>query len=262
MPAFAFDLVRVYRVEIATFVVAYAFAEIVWLRVRRNRSHDPRELFANLFIYVVDTAIRLGTWPVRLALFTLVYSFTPLRMPTTLVSAVVCYLGVDLTLYFWHRVLHETELGWALHSVHHTGREFTLSLGARINWLQRALDDVVYLPLVALGFEPLLVLAMIAFNRLSQYWVHTEMIGKLPPLDAWLNTPSNHRVHHEAISGGRRANYGSNLMLWDRCCGTYRSEQSDLVYGTDAGDLGANPLRIQFAGLTDYVRRRIARVAR
>jgi alkylglycerol monooxygenase len=259
MPGFRFDLMQAYRVEIATLVLLYAFAELVWLQVRHRRSHDPRELATNVFIYAVDTLIRLGTWPMRLGLFLLVYGASPLRMPTTAAGAVLCYIGVDLTLYLWHRVLHETELGWALHSVHHTGRAFNVSLGVRINWLQRAMDDVVYLPLAALGFEPLLVLAMIAFNRLAQYWVHTEMIGKLPWLDAWLNTPSNHRVHHAAVSGGRRANYGSNFMLWDRAFGTYRAETSPVPYGTDAGELGANPFVIQFAGLADYVRRRRAR---
>jgi sterol desaturase/sphingolipid hydroxylase (fatty acid hydroxylase superfamily) len=162
-------------------------------------------------------------------------------------------------LYFWHRALHETELGWAFHSVHHSGRAFNVSLGVRISWLQRSMDDIVYLPLTLLGFEPLLVLAMVALNRLSQYWVHTEMIGKLSWLDPWLNTPSNHRVHHALQRGGVRANYGSNLMLWDRCFGTYNSERAQTAYGTDAHEPKLNPLHIQFVGLFDYVRRRSQR---
>lgn len=258
MPVAQLDLVRVCRVEIAAFVVLYALAEMVWLRLRRGRDHAAPELLANAFIYAVDTGIRLVTWPARLAAFVLVSSLTPLHIPTTALGAAACYLGVDLILYGWHRVLHETELGWALHSVHHTSRELNVSVGVRINWLQRAIDDVVYWPLAALGFEPLLVLAMVAVNRFSQYWVHTEMIGKLPLLDPWLNTPSNHRVHHALVSGGRRANYGSNFMLWDQLFGTYRSEAGVPVYGTDAGDLGANPLTIQLAGVTDYVRKRLA----
>jgi sterol desaturase/sphingolipid hydroxylase (fatty acid hydroxylase superfamily) len=259
MRAPAFDLVASHRIAIAGFVVAYASAEVLWLRVRRGHTHAWPELSANLFIYVVDTSIRLATWPARLGLFALVYAWSPLRLPTTALSAAVCYFGVDLSLYFYHRVLHETELGWALHSVHHTGRDFNLSLGVRINWLQRAIDDVVYLPLAVLGFEPLLVLAMVAFNRLSQYWVHTEMIGRLPLLDAVLNTPSNHRVHHEVAAGGVRFNYGSNFVIWDHCFGTYHRERDPIVFGTDAGNLGANPFVIQLAGLTDYVRRRFAR---
>lgn len=257
MTAEQLDVVRVYRVEIALFVVLYAFAELIWLRLR-SREHALPEVLANVAIYVVDTGIRLATWPARLGSFVLVSSLSPLRIETSIASAALCYVGVDLILYAWHRVLHETELGWALHSVHHTSRELNVSVGVRINWLQRAIDDVVYLPLVALGFEPLLVLAMVAFNRFSQYWVHTEMIGQLPLLDAWLNTPSNHRVHHASITGGPRANYGSTFMIWDRLFGSYRREAGATEYGTDAGALGANPFTIQLAGLRDYVRKRFA----
>src|SRR5688572_27736710 len=113
MPAYAYDLMRVYRVQIASGVALYALAELVWLRLRHGRAHEPRELLANVFIYAIDTALRLGTWPVRFALFTLIYAASELRIQTTLASACLCYLGVDLILYFWHRVLHETELGWA-----------------------------------------------------------------------------------------------------------------------------------------------------
>lgn len=255
----AFDLARVYRTEIATFVVGYAFAEIVWLRVRHGRQHPMPELLSNLFIYVVDTCLRLLTWPARLAFFVLVHEASPLRIPTTVPAAVACYLAVDFILYWYHRVLHQTELGWALHSVHHTGRDYNVSLGVRLSWPLRAFDDVVYLPLPALGFDPLLVLAMAVFNRFSQYWLHTEMIGRLPLLDPWLNTPSNHRMHHAATTGMARANYGSNFVFWDRWFGTYCPEQGPSRYGTDDAALGSNPFTVQFAGVCAYVRRRLAR---
>lgn len=255
MRASDFDLVRHYRVEIASFVVTYAALELLWLHYRRRTQPDPREVSANLFIYVIDTLIRLGTWSVRVALFTWVYSITPLRIPTTVLSAVICYVGVDFILYWFHRLLHENELGWALHSVHHTSRAYNVSLGVRISWPLRAFDDVVYLPLPALGFEPLLVLAMIVLNRFSQYWIHTEMIGRLPLLDGWLNTPSNHRVHHAASPGGERANYGSNFIVWDRLFGTYRVENGANVYGSDEPDVGSNPFVIQFSALLTYARR-------
>lgn len=258
MQPFVFDLAQRYRVEVASAVVLYAFVEVLWMHLRKGRGLDAREVAANLFIYVVDTLIRLSTWAVRLALFVWVYTLTPLRIPTSIGTALLCYVGVDFILYWFHRALHESELGWALHSVHHTSRAYNLSIGVRISWLLRAFDDVVYLPLAALGFEPLLVLSMIVWNRFSQYWVHTEMIGKLPWLDGWLNTPSNHRVHHEATAGAPRVNYGSNFILWDRLFGTYRAETDKIRYGTGERAPGVNPLSIQLAGLVAYARRRRA----
>ena len=257
-----YDLTHVYRTEIASFVVGYALAELLWLRFARGREPRRGQLFANVFIYVVDTTLRLATLPARLALFVLVYDLSPLRVTSTLGATLACYVGVDFILYWYHRALHHNELGWALHSVHHTGRDYSLSLGVRLSWLLRAFDDAVYLPLVALGFEPLLVLAMAELNRFSQFWLHTEMIGKLPWLDPWLNTPANHRVHHAATSGTVRANYGSNFVLWDQLFGTYQREQGPVQYGTDAPDPGNNPFAIQLAGLVEYLRRRAGRWSR
>ena len=34
------------------------------------------------------------------------------------------------------------------------------------------------------------------FQTLYQYWIHTELIGKLGPIEWIMNTPSHHRVHH------------------------------------------------------------------
>ena len=34
------------------------------------------------------------------------------------------------------------------------------------------------------------------FNLLYQFWIHTEVINRLGPLEWVLNTPSHHRIHH------------------------------------------------------------------
>jgi hypothetical protein len=62
--------------------------------------------------------------------------------------------------------------------------------------LQRVLDDFFYVPLVLLGAPPLAVFIAVELNHASQLWCHTEVIGRIPFLDRFLNTPSNHRVHH------------------------------------------------------------------
>lgn len=53
-----------------------------------------------------------------------------------------------------------------------------------------------HLPLVLLGFHPALVILGELSLQAYQLWIHTEVIGRLGPLDRVLNTPSNHRVHH------------------------------------------------------------------
>jgi hypothetical protein len=68
---------------------------------------------------------------------------------------------------------------------------------------------VFYLPMVILGVHPGVVMFMLAINLSYQYFVHTNMIGKLP---AWFeyvfNTPSHHRVHHGKNPQYIDRNYG------------------------------------------------------
>ena len=54
-----------------------------------------------------------------------------------------------------------------------------------------------YLPL-ALAIPPAQALVHIQFNTLFQFWIHTECVDSLGPLEHVLNTPQHHRVHHGA----------------------------------------------------------------
>jgi hypothetical protein len=54
-----------------------------------------------------------------------------------------------------------------------------------------------WLPLPVLGVAPWAIYLAYGINLVYQFFVHTEMIGKLPrPVELAFNTPSHHRVHH------------------------------------------------------------------
>lgn len=259
MPTPELTVVSEYRVWIASGVVGFALCEVVWRRFALLRWPNAPAVASNLSIGLVSALIRRIGFPARVAVFALAYQLTPLRIPHGALAAFGCYLGVDLLIYWLHRMLHETRWGWSLHSVHHSSDDFELSLGVRTNWVQHLIDDLFYLPLPLLGFDPLLVASLLELNRLAQYWPHTEMIGRLPWLDPWLNTPSNHRVHHMLAVGGVRRNYGSNFMIWDRLFGTYEAETGPVRYGAHGHDpRERNPVRVQLAGLGILQRRRDA----
>jgi hypothetical protein len=69
-------------------------------------------------------------------------------------------------------------------------------------------------------------------DLLYQYWVHTELIGRLGMLDRILVTPSNHRVHHGQNDYCIDKNYGGILVLWDRLFGTFADERDDEKFAT------------------------------
>ena len=87
--------------------------------------------------------------------------------------------------------------------------------------------------MAVLGVPPLVFGAVALIDLLYQYWVHTELVGKLGWLDRVFVTPSNHRVHHGQNDWCIDRNYGGILILWDRLFGTFAEERDDerVVYG-------------------------------
>ena len=90
---------------------------------------------------------------------------------------------------------------------------------------------VFYLPLALLGFPPSWFAAIMSFNLLYQFWIHTRTIKTLGPLEWVLNTPSHHRVHHARNPKYLDRNYAGTLIIWDRMFGTFQAEEEEPVYG-------------------------------
>jgi sterol desaturase/sphingolipid hydroxylase (fatty acid hydroxylase superfamily) len=229
--------------------------ESLVLLYRHRLSMEWGEQAANLFILIVGGALRLSVRGVFLVVFVAVSALAPVHWETSPWSAVLCFLGVDLIFYGWHRFLHHHPLGFALHSVHHTGHTFSLSLAGRLPWPLRLVDDFVCLPLVLVGFSPLLVFLCMGVSFAAQYLVHTNLVGKLGPLDWLFNTPSNHRVHHHAHGEGQQRNFGAALMVWDRLFGTYQAEEGPVPFGLVDVPASHNPFEIQLAGFRRYFAR-------
>lgn len=161
-----------------------------------------------------------------------VFSLSPWSVPVSVGSVLLAVLLIDFISYWHHRISHEVNVLWAAyHSVHHSADHFDQSISFRLSFVGFFIAPVFYLPLMALGFHPLLVFACLGLARAWQQWIHTEQVGKLPWLDGWLNTPSNHRVHHGRNPEYLDKNYGGVLILWDRLFGTYAPEVAPVDYG-------------------------------
>ncbi len=83
---------------------------------------------------------------------------------------------------------------------------------------------------------------MSAINLLYQFWVHTEAIGRLGPLEWIFNTPSHHRVHHARNLQYLDKNYAGMFIIWDRLFGTFELEVDQPVYGITRPLRSWNPL--------------------
>lgn len=144
----------------------------------------------------------------------------------------IAFLGVDLAYYLWHRFTHEVNIGWATHVVHHQSEDYNLAVALRQSITSPLTSWLFHLPLALIGVPPIVMLTHSALNTLYQFWIHTELINKLGPLEWIINTPSHHRVHHAINPRYLDKNYAGVLIIWDRMFGTFEPEVEPCVYGT------------------------------
>ena len=164
-------------------------------------------------------------------------------------------LAVDFDYYWWHRKSHEVNLLWAAHIVHHQSEDYNLAVALRQAWFTGATSIVFYLPLALLGLPPVVYGVSSAVNTLYQFWIHTELIDRVGPLEAVLNTPSHHRVHHAVNARYLDRNYAGILILWDRLFGSFAREEERPVYGTTTPLGSFNPLWANFEHLRAIARK-------
>lgn len=155
----------------------------------------------------------------------------------------LCFLGVDLCYYWAHRMSHEVNLFWLGHVVHHQSEDYNLSVALRQSVFQKMFTFYFYLPLAILGFKTEWFLLISAFNLLYQFWIHTEVIDKMPRWFSFVfNTPSHHRVHHGINPKYIDRNHAGSLIIWDRIFGTFQEEEERPIYGITTPVNSWNPV--------------------
>nr|XP_057910009.1 alkylglycerol monooxygenase [Doryrhamphus excisus] len=140
------------------------------------------------------------------------------------------FLAVDFCYYWFHRSAHEVSILWAAHQVHHSSEYFNFSTALRQPLTQQLTSWIFYLPM-ALAVPPSVFAVHIQLNLLFQFWLHTEVVRDLGPLEWLFNTPKHHRVHHGRNKYCIDKNYGGILIIWDRLFGTFAAEEAKVRYG-------------------------------
>ncbi len=138
---------------------------------------------------------------------------------------------VDLFYYFYHRFSHRVNFAWSTHVVHHQSEDYNLAVALRQSWFTKSYSWTFYIPLALLGLPTVVWAGSYAANLLYQYWIHTQTIRRLGPVEWVMNTPSHHRVHHGTNPQYIDKNYGGILIVWDRLFGTFEPEEDEVLYG-------------------------------
>lgn len=235
----------------AGLIVAASIAlEAGWYLIARRRSYPWREMWASIGVYLLRIPVKLLRPLILLPLAFLVWSHRLATVPLgTVWGWAAVFVGVELAYYWMHRISHEVRWLWASHVVHHTPEHIHLASAFRLGATELISGSwLFYLPLYWLGLNPLAVAGMQAINLSYQFWLHTEVVGRLGPLEWIFNTPAHHRVHHASNGEYLDRNYGGILIVWDRIFGTFAQERPDtpLIYGLVHPIGSLNPLRIAF----------------
>jgi sterol desaturase/sphingolipid hydroxylase (fatty acid hydroxylase superfamily) len=217
------------------FFVLFIVIEVasLWFAPDENeRGYDPADTATSLAMGLGNVVVGIGYRAAALVALAAAYEITPLRVDPHLWPAWVALLFADDLAYYWfHRAHHEVRVLWASHVVHHSSQYFNFSTALRQTWTPFS-SIPFFVPLALLGFPPWMLVLQQSINLLYQFFLHTERIDRLPRLvEAVLNTPSHHRVHHGMNGRYIDRNYGGMLIIWDRLFRTFEPEGERVIYG-------------------------------
>ncbi|GEJ57373.1 sterol desaturase family protein [Anaeromyxobacter diazotrophicus] len=217
--------------------------ELLAARARRRAVYRLADALADLGCGVGQQVVLVFAGAALLAAYAWLYQHARLVTfrPGSGWPWLVAFVAVDVAYYWWHRLSHEVNLLWAAHAVHHQSEDYNLAVALRQSVLTSFTSLPFYLPMAFLGVPTAVYATSVAVSTLYQFWIHTELVGKLGPLERVLNTPSHHRVHHAVNPQYLDKNYGAILIVWDRLFGTFREERAPAVYGTTKPLASFNP---------------------
>ena len=138
---------------------------------------------------------------------------------------IILFFADDFSYYWFHRLNHEVRLFWAGHVPHHSSIHLNLGTALRQGVGERIHKFFFWMWIPLLGFDPLMIFTMMGISLIYQFWIHTELVNKLPkPIEYIFNTPSHHRVHHASNIRYLDCNHAGILIIWDRIFGTFSAE--------------------------------------
>jgi len=129
---------------------------------------------------------------------------------------------VEFATYWVHRLLHVVDVGWRIHSLHHSSDQMYILASGRNHPLNvLALAAAQLSPLLLLGAGGGVIALASIFTGVHGMVQHAN-IEMRPGILHWIfASPDLHRWHHAVDMEDANANYGNNLIIWDVAFGTW-----------------------------------------
>lgn len=220
--------------------------EAVLLSRTALRGYERRDTIASLTMGTGNVVISLGAKVLHYLLLSAVGTYALFDITPSWTSWLVLIVLGDLVYYWFHRLSHDVRFLWAAHVNHHSSERYNLSTALRQSWTTPFTVMLFWWPLALLGFSPEMILTTLAINTIYQFWIHTEVIDRVGPLEHVLNTASHHRVHHGSNVEYLDRNHGGIFIIWDKLFGTFTPEGAPVRYGLTRNIRTFHPVRIAF----------------
>jgi len=230
------------------FFVATVILEIILIVRTQFKKYEFKDMATSITMGLGNVALGLISKGMVFGMFLLVYENLRLfSIPFTWWAWILLFFADDLAYYWFHRISHTNRFFWASHVVHHSSTQYNLSTALRQTWTGSFVSFIFYLWLPLLGFHPVMIIMQMSISLLYQYWIHTELIKKMPNwFECFFNTPSHHRVHHATNPQYLDRNHAGILIIWDRMFGTFEAEKEQPTYGLTNNINTYNPFIVAF----------------
>lgn len=209
--------------------VLLVLAEMIVARFKDRSRYCPRDTLTSLMLGFGSTIAGVLSAGLVFAMATWVHQFRLFDIGYAWYWFALAFVLDDLAYYVFHRSAHRVRWFWASHVIHHSSQHYNLSTALRQTWTGFFSANFLFrLPLFLIGFPPAMIFFAAGLNLVYQFWIHTEVIGRMPRwFEAVMNTPSHHRVHHATNARYLDRNYAGVFIVWDRLFGTFEAERDD-----------------------------------
>src|SRR5215472_4304606 len=235
------------QLAIPAFIVLMV-VEAIFDAVMRRDLYEAKDTAASLTMGMGNVLVGLVSKAMVFALFTGAHQFAIFRIGYQWWAWILAFFADDFSYYWFHRTSHECRFFWASHVVHHSSQRYNFSTTLRQTWTGSFTSFLFGLWLPIIGFAPVMIMTMKAVSLLYQFWIHTELVRSMGPLEKVMNTPSHHRVHHGSNPRYIDRNHGGTLIVWDKLFGTFEPENpaDPPRFGLTHNINTYNPVRIAF----------------
>lgn len=233
----------------APIVLAMIFAEALISNWQNKTYYKQEDSLCTVGLLTGNIAIAFAVKGFALALHFYLYEFRLFDL-----SAIIPLWGmwlltfvlIDFVFYIYHRMSHRMRFLWAIHMSHHSSEEMNFAVSFRQAWFGPISKIPFFISLPLIGLDPTIIAVAGVMSTLWGIVGHTQIVGKLGPLEWVFNTPSHHRVHHGSNKQYIDKNYGNLLIIWDRMFGTFEPEREQVQFGLVNNVNTYNPVKITF----------------